>query len=86
MMTNILCILIIYYYLLYFSKLNNFNFLLDYIIYENCNFYKEPSLILVNENILSFSSSNNLLGKDKPKLSINTNPSSGNEGLDAEKE
>jgi hypothetical protein len=79
-MTNILFILIVYYYLIYFSKLNRYNLLLDYIIYENCNSHTQPSLIL------RFSSSNNLLGKDKPKLSIDTNPSSGNEGLDAEKE
>lgn len=46
---------------------------------------KLNSKSFIKDSIISFSKSEYLLGKDKPNLTIDTNPSTGNEGLDAEK-
>ena len=84
-MTNILFSVIIYIYIIFFiisiSKYKN-------ITLSNTinNHYTEDFEKIFSELTVSFTYSNNMLGKNKPKLSIDINPSTGNEGLDAEKE
>jgi hypothetical protein len=83
-MTNILFLIIIYFYIIFFtiSISEHEDLVLNNTVNDNNKYYENifPNLTI------SFSHTNILLGKDKPKLKIDTNPSTGNEGLDAEKE
>lgn len=84
-MTNILFSVTIYFYIIFLiisiSKYKDI-ILSNTINNQNTEDYKK----LFSELTIPFTYSNSMLGKDKPKLSIDTNPSTGNEGLDAEKE
>lgn len=84
-MTLLFIILIFYLYIIKMTTNSlQHKLLIDVneLVYEEL---EHDFKISTNDNIILFSPSKYVLGKDKPNLTIDTNPSTGNEGLDAEK-